>query len=433
MPAINLLTDTAIRAAMKQAAASGKAVKKSDGGGLVLLAQPDGVRGWWRLRTYSDGREGMLSLGVYPDVTLKAARAQRDAKREQAAAGVDLSAARKAERQERAGKREAAQLIAEGKPLPGTFEHVAREWLETKHEPETVAKHSGKTRARLEQYVFPVLGREPIGNIEAPALLAILRRLAESGRLETAHRVRGACSQIFRYALASGLCSRNPAADLLSILPAASKRHHAAITTPQDAGVLMRAIDAYHGHPVTTAALKMSALLFLRPGELRQIEWAWIDTEVAMLTVPAAAMKRDRKGKDGPPHLVPLARQALDVLKTLRALTGAGRYVFTAYGTARPMSENTVNTALRRMGFDADTHTAHGFRAMARTLAAERLGVQPEVIEAQLDHAVPDALGRAYNRTQYLEQRRDLMQRWADYLESLREGAKVIPLRGGSA
>lgn len=428
MPATMLLTETAIRAALKKAAASGKAIKLNDGGGLVLIAQPDGRRGWWRLRFYTDGRERMLSLGLYPEVTLKNARDRRDKKREQAAAGIDLSAARKAERKEKAAADEAARLMAEGKPLPGTFEHVAREWLEQKHEREVVPKHFSKNQARLEQFVFPTLGREPVSSIEAPALLGILRRLAESGRLETANRVRGLCSQIFRYALALGLCERDPAADLRSILPSASKRHHAAITTPQDAGALMRAIETYHGHPVTVAALKLSALLFLRPGELRRLEWAWVDTEAAMLTVPAAAMKRDRKGKDGPPHLVPLARQACAVLLELRGLSGAGRFVFPSHAASRPMSENTVNTALRRMGFDADTHTAHGFRAMARTLAAERLGVQPEVIEAQLDHAVPDALGRAYNRTQYLEQRRELMQRWADYLDTLREGAKVIPM-----
>lgn len=290
-------------------------------------------------------------------------------------------------------------------------------------------KHSAKTRGRLVQFVFPTLGRQPIAAIEAPALLELLKLLAESGRLETARRVRGACAQVFRYAVSLGLSPRNPANDLRFVLATPIKRHHPAITDPADAGVLMRAIYTYHGHPITEAALKLSALLFLRPGELRKLEWPWVDEVGALLTVPPHAMKRPRKDKqDGAPHLVPLARQALTVLADLRALTGAGKLVFPSHNAGRPLSENTVNTALRRMGFDAETHTAHGFRAMARTLAAERLKVDPVVIEAQLAHAVPDALGRAYNRTQYEEQRRDLMQRWADYLDALREGAKVIQL-----
>ena len=428
MAAINLLSEAAIRSALKQAVTTAKPVKKSDGGGLVLLAQPNG-KGWWRLRFYTGGKEAMLSLGTYPEVPLKAARSKREEMREQQAAGVNLKVARKEERREQAKEAEEARYRVEGTPIPGTFAHVAHEWLTNVHEPETVTKHSSKTRARLEQFVFPTLGHEPVESIEAPALLTLLRRLVDSGRLETAHRVRGACAQVFRYAVAAGLCSRNPAVDLRFILPSATKRHHPAITDPADVGVLMRAIYAYHGHPVTEAALKLSALLFLRPGELRQLEWSWVDEARALLTVPSTAMKRDRKSKqDSPPHLVPLARQTLAILKELRALTGDGRYLFASHDAKRPMSENTVNTALRRMGFDAETHTAHGFRAMARTLAAERLQVLPEVIEAQLAHAVPDALGRAYNRTQYETQRRDLMQRWADYLGALREGAKVIQL-----
>jgi hypothetical protein len=207
MPALNTLTDTAIRAALKQAAAAAKPVKKSDGGGLVFLAQPNG-KGWWRLRTYTGGREGMLSLGTYPEVPLKAARAKRDAQREQHAAGVDLSAVRKAERKGQAEEREIARLRAEGKPLPGTFEFVARDWFTNKHEPETVASHAKRNRARLERHIFPTLGREPIASIEAPALLAVLRQLAEAGKLETAHRVRTICAQVFRHGIATGQCTR---------------------------------------------------------------------------------------------------------------------------------------------------------------------------------------------------------------------------------
>ena len=241
---------------------------------------------------------------------------------------------------------------------------------------------------------------------------------------------------MFRYGIALGYCTRNPAADLREALRLVPTRHHAAIVDPKQAGELLRAMMDYQGHPLTRAALSLSALLMLRPGELRQLEWSWIDFDAATLTIPGDLMKRKKAEKaNGAPHVVPLAPQAVTILRDdLQPLTGAGRYVFPALTTAeRPMSENTVRGALRRLGYGNDDMTAHGFRAMARTMAAERLGIAPEVIEAQLAHAVPDALGRAYNRTQYIEQRRELMAKWADYVDRLRKGADVLPMNPRAA
>lgn len=431
MAGSELLCDKAIRAALKAAAESGKARKVSDGGGLHLEARPNGS-GWWRWRYWRDGKEGMLSLGTYPDVSLAQARQKRDEARRQAAAGVDPSVARKETKAARKAAAHAAELVAQGKPAPGTFEAVAREWLSTVHEAKVSAGHAARTRIRLEQDAFPWIGRRPIAEVEAPELLQMLRKVEARGAIETAHRIKDACGQVFRFGIAAGYCKRNPAADLREALRPVPTRHHAAIVDPKRAGELLRAMGDYAGHPVTRAALALSALLFLRPGELRQLEWAWVDLDAATLTIPAALMKRKKADKaNGVPHIVPLAPQAVVIFRDLHALTGGEgrRYCFPSLHTGeRPMSENTVNVALRRMGFDRETATAHGFRAMARTMAAERLGIAQEVIEAQLAHAVADSLGRAYNRTQFLEQRRDLMGRWADYLDRLREVAVVVPL-----
>jgi integrase len=427
--ATNLLTDTAIRAALKRATETGATVKVNDGDGLRLDCQPGGT-GWWRLRYRFAGREGMLSLGTYPAVPLALARERRDEARQQIAAGVNPSATRKADKAERARLAEAQRTEALGLPGPDSFEAVAREWLATVHDAAVSAGHAERTRIRLENDIFPYIGRRPLAELEAPELLAALRRIEARGAIETAHRAKDACGQVFRYGIATGKCTRNPAADLRDALRPVLARHHAAIVDPVKAGELLRAMRDYAGHPVTRAALALSALLLLRPGELRQAEWSWVDMEAATLTVPAALMKRRKAEKvNGAPHIVPLAPQALTILRELHPLTGAGRFVFPALHTGeRCMSENTVNVALRRMGFDRETMTAHGFRAMARTLIAERLGVAPEVIEAQLAHTVADALGRAYNRTTYADQRREMMARWADYLDRLRDGAQVIAL-----
>ncbi len=432
MAAIDLLTDKAVKAALKAAADSGKARKLSDGAGLVLEARPTGA-GWWRLRYWLDGREGMLSLGTYPETGLRDARDKRDAARKLVAAGTDPSAVRKVEKADRAQQLEAQALADAGLPGPVTFEHVAREWLATVHEAKVSAGHAERTRIRLEQDAFPWLGRRPIGELEAPELLQVLRKVEGRGAIETAHRLKDACGQVFRYGIAIGACQRNPAADLRDALKPVQARHHAAIVDPAHAGKLLRDVMAYQGHPVTRAALQLSALLLLRPGELRHMEWAWLDLDAGMLTVPAEVMKRKKADKqDGPAHVVPLAPQALAVLRELLPLTGGDgrRYVFPSLLTGeRCMSENTVRGALRRMGYGNDDMTTHGFRAMARTMIAERLGVAPEVIEAQLAHAVGDALGRAYNRTQYLDQRRDMMGKWADYIDRLRDGAQVLPFK----
>jgi integrase len=432
--ASNLLTEKTILAALKKAAAEGKAVTINDGEGLTLIARPDGGGvGWWRLRYWIDGRENRLSLGTYPETGLRAARVRRDAARTLIAAGGDPSLARKADKAERAHEREVEALADAGMPGPGTFEHVAREWLTTQHAVKVSAGHAERTRIRLEQDAFPWIGARPVGDIEPPELLACLRRVEARGAIETAHRVKDACGQVFRYAIAIGLCKRNPAPDLRDALKPVQSRHHAAIVDPVHAGKLLRDVVAYQGHPVTRAALMLSALLLLRPGELRHMEWAWIEFDGATLTVPPEVMKRKKADKaDGPAHVVPLAPQSLAILRELHPLTGGEgrRFVFPSLLTGeRCMSENTVRGALRRMGYGNDDMTAHGFRAMARTMIAERLAVAPEVIEAQLAHAVGDALGRAYNRTQFLDQRRDMMTKWADYLDRLREGAQVLPFK----
>ena len=371
----------------------------------------------------------MLSLGTYPDVPLALARTRRDEARKLVADRIDPSAKRKADKAQRTRQAEAQALADAGLPGLGTFEAVARDWLRAVHEAKVSEGHAERTRIRFEQDAFPWIGRTPIAELEAPELLAVLRRVTARGAIETAHRLKDACGQVFRFGIATGACTRNPAADLRDALPPVPTRHHAAIVEPDRAAELLRAIGDYAGHPITRLALELSALLFLRPGELRQLEWAWIDFDAATVTIPAETMKRKKTDKaNGVPHVVPLAPQAVAVLRELRALTGTGRYVFPSlHSKVRPMSENTVNVALRRMGFDRDTATAHGFRAMARTMAAERLGVAPEVIEAQLAHQVSDSLGRAYNRTQFVEQRRALMVKWADYLDRLRDGAQVLP------
>ena len=434
MAASNTLSDKAIKAAIKGAGDTGKPATINDGGGLLLICRPDGV-GWWRLRYWIASRENRLSLGTYPDVSLADARGRRDDARKLIAAGTDPSDVRKADKAIQASKGEAERLAAAGLPGPGTFEHVAREWLETVHRVKVSAGHADRTRIRLEQDAFPWLSRRPIAEIGAAELLACLRRVEARGAIETAHRIKDACGQVFRYGIATGQCDRNPAADLRDAMRPVEARHHAAIVDPARAGALLRDMMAYQGHPVTRAGLALSALLLLRPGELRHMEWAWIDFDAAALTVPGEVMKRSKADKaTGPAHLVPLAPQAVAILRELHPLTGHGRFVFPSLLTGeRCMSENTVRGALRRMGYGNDDMTAHGFRAMARTMIAERLGIPDAVIEAQLAHAVADSLGRAYNRTQFLDQRLDMMSKWADYLDRLRAGAQVLPFAGRAA
>ena len=415
---------------LRKAKPGEKPLKLSDGGGLYLEVQPSGSK-YWRLKYRIAGVEKRLSLGVYPAIGLKEARSKAEDARKLVRDGTDPSEHRQTLKAEILNKREVDRLADEGLPPLGSFENVARDWLKTVHEVKVSPGHAQRTQIRLEQDAFPWIGRRPIGEIEAPELLLMLRRVESRGAIETAHRVKDACGQVFRYGVATGACQRNPAADLRDAMRPVQTRHHAAITDPVLVGKLLCDIRAYQGHPVTRIALELSSLLLLRPGELRNMEWAWVDLPAGMVTLPPEVMKRKKSDKmDGPPHLVPLASQASDLLCELQRLTGGGRYVFPALTTSqRCMSENTVRSALRRLGYGNDDMTAHGFRATARTMIAERLSIEPQVIEAQLAHAVPDALGRAYNRTQYLEQRKTMMQAWANYLDQLWAGAQAGNLR----
>ena len=399
------LTDTAIR----NSKPTDSTQRLFDGGGLYLEIAPSGGK-WWRLKYRHGGKEKRLSLGVYPDTGLKDARANRDAARKLLAAGIDPGQQRKATKA--AGAERAAN----------SYEVIAREW-HAKQSATWVELHASRIMLRMENDVFPWLGSRPIADVTAPELLAMLNRIVDRGAVESAHRVLQNCGQVFRYAIATGRTDRNPAADLRGALPPVKQTSHAAITDPLGVGALLRAMDGYAGSFVTKCALLLAPMLFVRPGELRAAEWAEFDLDAAQWNIPAARMKMRE------PHLVPLPSQAVTILRELHALTGRGRYVFPgARSPKRPMSNNAVNAALRRMGYDKDTMTGHGFRAMARTILDEVLHVRPDYIEHQLAHAVRDPNGRAYNRTAHLPERRAMMQQWADYLDALKIGGKVVPM-----
>lgn len=400
------LTDVKARNAKPAA----KQFKLFDGDGLFLLVTPGGGK-WWRFKYRFEGKEKLLSLGTYPEVSLADAREKRDAARKQVAAGVDPGAVRKA-------CKAAMVAIAEN-----SFEIVAREW-HGKFTPTWTPGHADTIMKRMERDLFPWLGARSIGEIRAPELLAALRRVESRGALETAHRVRTIAGQVFRYAVATGRAERDPAADLRGALPPATERHHAAVTEPKEVADLLRAIDGYQGGFVVKCALRLAPLFFVRPGELRQAEWLEIDFEAEQWNIPAERMKMKQA------HIVPLSEQAVNILREIKALTGASRYVFpSGRSFARPMSNNAINAALRRMGYDKEEMTGHGFRAMARTILDEVLQVRPDYIEHQLAHAVKDPNGRAYNRTAHLAERRKMMQTWADYLDGLKAGAKVLPFK----
>jgi integrase len=390
----------------------------TDGGGLYLEVSPAGSKRWfWKF--YPEGKESRLALGSYPEATLKQARAARDEARKTRQAGTNPVQKRKAD------------TMAKAITSATTFEAVARELHTTKSDGWST-NHAAQWLRCLEKDLFPWLGSLPLVEVSAPLLLDTLRRVEKRGAIRMAHDLREYAGQVFRYGIATGRCDRNPATDLHGSLKPANVTHLAAVLEPAQAGALLRDISGYAGHPVTRAALALSALLFQRPGNIRAMEWAEVDKDAALWTIPAAKMKRGLYGKtNGRPHLVPLATQALAALDDLRPLTGHGRYVFPSLLTGeRCMSENTVRGALRRMGYGNDEMTAHGFRAMARTLIVERLpGISPDVIEAQLAHGKSGPLGMAYDRAEFMEQRRNMMQTWADYLDQLRMGAKVIPFK----
>jgi integrase len=386
----------------------------TDSGGLYLEVSPASSRRWFWKYLFS-GKEKRLALGSYPAVTLKAARAARDKAREQQQAGTDPAQRRRLDK--------LARLV----DANASFEAVAREFHKVK-KASWSESYADRWISLMEKDVFPWIGSLPLPKITAPVLLQVLRRVESRGAHESAHTLRQWSGQVFRYGIATGRCERNPAPDLHGALVPIEVKHMAAVLEPAKAGELMRSIAGYAGQPVTRAALHLAALLFQRPGNIRQMRWADVDLAAKIWTIPAADMKRTRKAKlNGRPHLVPLAKQAVAILTELKALTGHGEYVFPSLLTGeRPMSDNTMRTALRRMGYTNDEMTPHGFRAMARTIMVEKLNLSPDVIEAQLAHGKSGPLGAAYDRAEYMEQRRKMMAVWADYLDALRTGAKVL-------
>lgn len=386
-----------------------KSHKLADGGGMYLLVDPKGGK-YWRLKFRFEGKERVLALGTYPEVSLAEAREKRELARKRLASGIDPGAVKK------------AQKAAKAAETKNGFEIVAREWYAGKSHL-WAASHAETVIGRLQLDVFPVLGARPVDEINAPELLKILRRIESRGALETAHRVRTICGQVFRYAIATGRAERDPAADLRDALKPYKKGHLAAITDPKALTPLLQAIDAYKGTHTVRCALKLTPLLMARPGELRQAQWSEIDFDAATWSIPAEKMKMRQE------HIVPLSIQAVDILRDLEALTGGRKYLFPCNGRPdRPMSEAAIAVALHKMGFKGK-QTAHGFRATARTILDEVLQQRPDFTEHQLAHAVRDPNGRAYNRTTFLPERRQMMQLWADYLDGLKQGAKVIPIK----
>jgi integrase len=406
-------TLTAITAG--KAAPREKKYKLAAGGGLYLEVMPNGAK-YWRWKYRHGGKEKRVALGVFPSVSLAKARQGRDEARAKLRDGIDPAAQRRSEK-----------LLAQLADA-NSFEAIAREWLGTKSA-EWVPLHSAKVLAWLEQHVFPWIGALPMASIEAPDVLAMLRRLVTRGTLNTAGRVREVVSAIFRYAIATGRSKHNPAADLRDALPKVAAKNFAAITDPSAVAQLLRAIDGYQGHLVTLAALKLSPL---RPGELRAMAWSEIDLDGAEWSIPATRRKLRKAAKENPrtaPHAVPLATQALVILRDLHRLTGTGTLVFPGVRDARrPMSENTVNAGLRRLGYTTEQMTGHGFRHMASTRLNE-LGWNPDAIERQLSHRDRDAIRGTYNLAQYMTERRAMMQAWADYLDSLKTGSNVVPIK----
>lgn len=409
------LTDVKVR----NAKPGDKQQKLYDYDGMYLLVTTNGGK-CWRLKYRYSGKEKVLALGTYPEISLAEAREKRDAARKLLSNDVDPGEIRKAQK--------AAKIVTS----ENSFEVVAREW-HGRFISSWTEGHAVTILSRLERDVFPWIGGRPVGDVSAPELLMVLRRVESRGALETSHRIRTVCGQVFRYAVATGRAVRDPSADLRGALPPTTKRHHAAVTDPKEVAEILRAIDGYKGGLVVKCALKLAPLVFLRPGELRHAEWTEFDLEANEWNVPVERMKLLRRIKEerkGDKHLVPLSKQAVDILHELKPLTGTSKYVFpSSRSFSRPMSENAVLAALRRMGYDKDEMTGHGFRAMARTILDEVLQVRPDFIEHQLAHSVKDPNGRAYNRTAHLVERRKMMQTWADYLDGLKNGAKVIPLR----
>ncbi|HEY3698963.1 MAG TPA: integrase arm-type DNA-binding domain-containing protein [Spongiibacteraceae bacterium] len=390
-----------------------KDFKLADANGLFLLVKKTGAK-YWRFKYRYLGAEKLLALGVYPEVKLSEARRKVDDARKQLREGIDPSELRKVTK---SSKMETAA---------NSFQAVGLEWF-AKQSRLWSEKHAAKTRWMLEKNLFPWLGSRPISIITPPELLATLRRIESRGAYDTANRVKQVSGQVFRYAVATGRAERDPSQDLRGALTASVTTHLAAITDPKAVGPLLNALDAYQGTPIVRAALRLAPLTFVRPGELRQALWSEIDLDIAEWRIPSERMKSRQA------HIVPLSKQAVEILRELYPLTGPEGYLFPSPRTTkRPMSDSAVLAALRRMGIAKEEMSGHGFRAMARTILDEVLNYRVDWIEHQLAHAVRDVNGRAYNRTAHLEGRRKMMQGWADYLDTLRlqaSGGNVIPIQ----
>ena len=394
-----MLTGTKVKALRPR----GKLYRVTDDKGLCVEVPPTGAR-LWRFRYRYNGKARMLSLGAWPEVSLGQARKRRDEARALIADGIDPSAQRQAD------KRESSQ----------TFEAIAREWLSRREVSEATLS---KDRWLLEEHALPALGAKPITDITAADVLAMLRNLEDRGLLETARRLRAKVSAVFRHAVATLRAQGDPTVALRGAIKSPKLKHHAAITDPRQLGELLRALHGYHGGYTVACALKLTPLLFVRPGELRHAEWQEIDLDAATWAIPAGKMKMRQA------HIVSLSSQAVAILRDLHALTGRGRYVFPSPRSAqRPMSENAITAALRALGYDGQTMTAHGFRSSASTLLHEQ-GYPSDVIERQLAHKEGNAVKDAYNRAQHLPERIKMMQAWSDYLDALRKGADVVPFK----
>jgi len=394
----------------------------SDGDGLYLRLFVNGGSHAWRFDYTFDGRRNTLSLGTYPTTTLSAARQKAEEARRVVDRGVDPSQLRKAARAKVVERREAATRAEAGLPPVDSFEAVAREWYE-KNAPNWAATHSEKIIRRLERDVFPWIGKKPVASIRPADLLELLRRVESRGAIETTHRVQQNCGQVFRYAVATARAESDPSRNLRGALTPWKPEHYATLTDPREVGRLLRDIESYEGSFATKCAMKLAPMLFVRPGELRRAEWNEFDLDKAEWRIPAAKMKGRVM------HIVPLAKQAARILAELKPLTDRSAWVFPGVRTnGEPMSDNTVNAALRRLGYDRTTLTAHGFRGMASTMLHEQ-GWASDVIERQLSHAERNSVKAAYNHAEHLPARRKMMQAWADYLDKLRKGADVVPMR----
>ena len=378
----------------------------SDGGGLYLLVKPNGTKAW-RFNYRFNGKQKTLAIGVFPDVSLKTAREKHKEARENLANDIDPSSQKKAIK--------AAKLSESA----NSFEIVASEWAKTRGK--KAISTEKRQQALLKKDLVPYLGNRPIADINTPEVLKVLRKIETRGAIETAHRAKRLLGQVFRYAIVTGRAERDPSADLKDALAQPTKTHFKSITDPAEVGPLIAAINSYQATPVVMAALRLTPLLFCRPGELRHLEWQEVNFDEARIELPATKMKTKE------PHIIPLATQAMEILNELQLITGRGKFVFpSARGNSRPLSENGVRTALRTLGYTNEQISPHGFRAMARTILDEILNFPVDWIEHQLAHSVKDANGRAYNRTKHLEQRRGMMQKWADYLDELASSVNKI-------